>query len=61
MEVQAIALEIIKKHGKEMAKELILVAAIPALEEVVAKSPTKVDDMFLPAFEEALKKVIEKI
>lgn len=61
MEVQALALEIMKKHAIAAAKELVLVAAIPALEEAVAKTETKIDDMFLPAFEEALKKMIEKI
>lgn len=58
-------LEIVKKHGKVMALELVEAAAIPALEEAVKKSATPIDDMVVAALKEplkqALKDLIEKI
>lgn len=55
--------EVAKKHGKAMAKELIVVVAIPALKAAVEKSPTKIDDAIVltlgPTLESELLKLIE--
>ena len=63
--VQEIALEIVKKHGKAMALELVAAAAIPALEAAVKKSATPVDDLVVAALKEPLKNalidILEKI
>jgi len=60
-----VMLEILKKHGKVMALELVEAAAIPALEEAVKKSATPVDDIVVAALKEplkqALKDLIEKV
>jgi len=48
--------EIVKKHGKAMALELVAEAVIPALEAAAAKSATPIDDMILSALKEPLKK-----
>lgn len=61
MEAQAIALEIAKKHGIAMAKELVLLAVIPAIEEVVAKSENKIDDVVLAALKSAIVEAVEKL
>lgn len=62
---KAQVLDIVKKHGKAMALELVEAAAIPALEEAVKKSATPIDDVVLAALKEplkqALKEMIEKI
>lgn len=46
------------KHAEEMAKELAVLVAFPALKEVVAKSETKIDDAVLAAMEEPLKAAV---
>ena len=60
-----LALEILKKHAKALALELVEVAAIPALEEAVKKSATPIDDVVLAALKEplkaALKEAVEKL
>lgn len=65
MEVQTLALEIIKKHFKAGAIELIEVLAIPALEEAAKKTETPLDDVLLAALKEPMKDAllaqIEKI
>lgn len=58
-------LEIVKKHGKALALELVVEAAIPALEEAAKKSATPIDDVVLAALKQPLKdaliELIEKI
>jgi hypothetical protein len=65
MELQQVALEIVKKHGKAMALEMIAELAIPALEEAAKKSATPIDDLVVAALKnplkEALLEMIEKI
>ena len=57
--------EIAKKHGKQMAAEIVVEILEPALKEVVAKSETPVDDVIaaalLPTLKAELLKLIEKI
>ena len=63
--MSSIAVDILKKHAVEAAKELVLSFAIPALEAAAKKSATPVDDMVLaalkPALEAELLKLIEKV
>lgn len=59
-EVQAQALEILKKNAKVTALELISVVAFPALEKVVKDSATPLDDVLLAALEAPLKAEIIK-
>lgn len=59
-EVQAQALEVVKKHGKAMAAELVSVVAFPALAKVVKDSATPIDDVLLAALEAPLKAEILK-
>ncbi len=58
------ALEECKPHLKEIAKILVLKYAVGALQEAVAKSETKIDDMaleaLLPGFQAAFVSMIEK-
>ncbi len=65
MELGPLAMEIVKKHGKAMALELVEMAAIPALEEAVKKSASPIDDVVVAALKEplkqALKDMIEKM
>lgn len=64
-ELKAQAIELCKKHGKELALEMIELIAIPALEEACKKSATPVDDVVLAALKEplkhALKELLEKV
>jgi len=57
--------EILKKHAKAAASEIVLEVAFPALEETVKKSATPIDDVVLAALKEPFKaellKLIEKI
>jgi hypothetical protein len=55
MDIQTQAKEIVLKHAKAMALELIEAAAIPALEAAVAKTDTKIDDAVVMALKEPLK------
>lgn len=55
MEVQVVALEIVKKHGKAMALEMVAELAIPALEDAAKKSATPIDDVVVAALKEPLK------
>lgn len=50
--------EIAKKHGKAMAIEMIDQVLFIALDEVVAKSATPIDDVVLAALKEPLKKAL---
>jgi len=59
-DVQAQALEVVKKHGKAMAAELISVVAFPALAKVVKDTATPIDDVLLAALEAPLKAEILK-
>ena len=54
-------LEIVKRHGKAMALELVAEAAIPALEAAAAKSATPIDDMVLATLKEPLKKQLVEL
>lgn len=47
--------ELALKNGKAFALELIVEVAIPALEQAVAKSETKIDDAVVIALKEPLK------
>jgi hypothetical protein len=46
------------KHAEELAKELAVMVAFPALKLVVEKSETKIDDAVLMAMEEPLKAAV---
>ena len=59
MTAQEQALEILKKHGKQMAIELLTLAAWPAIEKSVKDSATPIDDVVLAALEAPVKKAIE--
>lgn len=61
MELKDLALEIVKKHGKAMALELVEAAAIPALELAVKESATPVDDVVVAALKEPLKKALKDL
>jgi len=50
--------EIAKKHGKAMAVEMVDQVLFIALDEVVAKSATPIDDVVLAALKEPLKKAL---
>ena len=47
--------EIAKKHGKELASELVSEVAFPALEQAVKNSASPIDDVVLAALKEPLK------
>ncbi len=51
--------EIAKKHGKAMAIEMIDQVLFIALDEVVTKSATPIDDVVLAALKEPLKKALK--
>lgn len=64
MEVKQEAGEILKKHGKAMAIELVEVVLFEALKQAAQKSPSQFDDAALAVLEaplkQALKEAIEK-
>lgn len=43
------------KHAEELAKEMTVMVAFPALKEVISKSESKIDDAVLAALEEPMK------
>ncbi len=47
--------------AKAMAVELVIEAAIPALEEAVKKSATPIDDVVLSALKEPLKQALVEL
>lgn len=51
--------EIAKKHGKAMAIEMVDQVLFIALDEVVTKSATPIDDVVLAALKEPLKKALK--
>ena len=51
--------EIAKKHGKAMAIEMVDEILFIALDDVVAKSATPIDDVVLAALKEPLKKALK--
>ncbi len=65
MDIGTVLGEIAKKHGKQMAAEIVVEVLEPALQEVVAKSETPIDDVIaaalLPTLKAELLKLIEKI
>lgn len=54
-QVVAAAKEIVIKHAKQMALELVEAALIPALEAAVEKSATPIDNVVLAALKQPLK------
>lgn len=58
------AVEILKKHSKALAKDMILIVVKPALQKVVADSKNPYDDILFAATEkpitDALLEQIEK-
>ena len=50
--------DIAVRHSLELAEELFVEIAFPALEAVVEQSENKIDDAILASFEEPLKKTI---
>lgn len=59
--MEALVVEILKKHAKAMALELVEVAAIPALEAAVKNSATPIDDVVLAALKEPLKAALVEL
>lgn len=63
--MSSMAVDILKKHAMEAAKELVLLFAFPALEAAVKKSASPIDDILLAALKQPLQdellKLIEKI
>ena len=51
--------EIAKKHGKAMAIEMVDQVLFIALDDVVTKSATPIDDVVLAALKEPLKKALK--
>lgn len=60
-ETQELLKKIVIKHGKAAALELIEFAAIPALEQAVAKTETKIDDAVVMALKEPLKAALVEL
>jgi hypothetical protein len=58
MEFKDKALEVVKKHGKAMAAEMIEEVVFLALEDVVKDTSNPFDDMMYNALKEPLKKAI---
>jgi len=54
-------LAIVKSHGKLMALEVVDAALFPALEALVKKSETPIDDVLLAALKEPLKAELKRI
>ena len=57
----AAALEIVKKHGKQMAIELIDAVLLQALQDAVKASATPIDDIVLAALQEPLKQALKDL
>lgn len=55
------AQEIAMKHGKAMAKEMVLEVVLPAIEEAVALSPSPIDDMVVAALKESVVNAVEAV
>jgi hypothetical protein len=57
--------DILKKHAKALAMDMVLVALLPALEAAAKKSASPIDDVVLAALKQPLQdeilKLIEKI
>jgi hypothetical protein len=58
MDVAPVLKEILMKHAKAMAIEMLEAAAIPALEQAVKNTPTPIDDLAVAALKEPLKKAL---
>ena len=58
MDVQAKMLEVMKKHGKALALEVVEEVVFAALEDVVKDTSNPFDDMMLGVLKEPLKKAI---
>jgi hypothetical protein len=50
--------DIAVKHGVNLAEELVVELAFPALQQVVKESSSPIDDVILSALEEPLKKAL---
>ena len=49
------AVEVLKKHAKALAKDMVLVVAEPALQKVVSDSKNPYDDILFAATKEPIK------
>jgi hypothetical protein len=58
MDVKDKMLEVVKKHGKAMAIEMVEEVVFAALEDVVKDSSNPFDDMMFNVLKEPLKKAI---
>ena len=58
MNVQEKMLEVVKKHGKAMAMEMVDEIVFAALEEVVKDSSNPFDDVMYGVLKEPLKKAL---
>lgn len=54
-------LDILKRHGVEMAKELAVELLFPFIEEKVKESGNKIDDVVWAAIKDDAKKYIEEL
>lgn len=57
-QVSEAAKEILIKHAKAAALELVEACALPALEEAVKNTATPMDDLVVAALKEPLKKAL---
>lgn len=60
-QAHALALEIAKKYGKEMAKELLTAVVLPIIDAKVLESGTKIDDIVWASAKDTAIKAIEAI
>jgi len=59
--LKVMALEVVKKHGKAMALEMLDVVVVPALEQAAKASATPIDDAVLAALKEPLKAALKQL
>lgn len=60
-EGKQLASELVKKYGKDLAKELLLTVVLPIIDTKVLESGTKIDDVVWAAAKADAIKVIESI
>ena len=53
--------DILKKHAKAMALELVGELIVPALEQAAKDSPTPIDDLVLAGLKDPLQKAINDL
>jgi hypothetical protein len=61
VDVKVKALEVVKKHGKAMALEMVEEIVMAAIEEVVKDSANPFDDAMFAVLKEPLKAVLVKM